>query len=633
MKVHTNGYKENVKMFGRELDSKISYTISGTDYELGSEELNSVSVYYEGAILKSVMKCLEIDSNVEIPLETVLTYDFGVKVGSEYEYINYGNFVVYNVEKQEDTSSYKITCYDKMLYSKKEYENLSIAYPITIRGYIDTICTHLGLTFANSSDSFVNYDKLINNELYLDSEGNSLNYTFRDVLDELAQVTASTICINDEDELEIRYINDTEDTIDEEYLKDINVNFGEKYGPINTVSFKRSSDSDVISDSIPTDLDVNLKNEISISDNQILNGNNRNEFLPGILNQLYGLEYYINDFSSTGITYYDLCDKYNVSIGGVTYPCIMFNDEINITQGLEENVYTEMPEESKTDYSKATKTDKTINRTTRIADKQRGIIEDLTTRVTNVETETGNMYTIEQVNQLIQTAETGITNTFATSGGNNIFRNTGLWFETDDEYNPYEFWNGIVVRTKEENAQNMNALLLQTATLSQEQIVPDGKYTVSFKYKKLIELANVKCVINDIEYTLTETDETEFEETIDVTSQHINIKFSSDINNSCEIYDLMVNSGEVKLAYTQNQNETTTDTVNISKGITITSTDTETTFKANADGIRTFDKNGNKLTEFTDTGMTNKNLVVEEQATIVSLLHKRVGNHVWVSKV
>ncbi len=633
MKAHTNGYKENVKMFGRELDSKISYTINGTDYELDSEELNSISVYYEGAILKSVMKCLEIDSNVEIPLGTVLTYDFGVKVGSEYEYINYGNFVVYNVEKQEDTSSYKITCYDKMLYSNKEYENLSITYPISIREYINIICTHLGLTFANLSDSFVNYDKLISNELYLDSGGNSLNYTFRDVLDELAQVTASTICINDDDELEIRYINDTEDTIDEEYLKDINVNFGEKYGPINTVSFKRSSDSDVISDSIPTDLDVNLKNEISISDNQILNGNNRNEFLPGILNQLYGLEYYINDFSSTGITYYDLCDKYNVSIGGITYPCIMFNDEINITQGLEENVYTEMPEESKTDYSKTTKTDKTINRTTRIADKQQGIIEDLTTRVTNVETETGDMYTKEDVDRFFIEAKTGVTNTFSTSGGNNIFRNTGLWFETDDEYNPYEFWDGIVIRTKEENAQNMNALLLQTATLSQEQIVPNGKYTVSFKYKKLIELANVKCTINDIEYTLTEADETEFEETIDVTSQHINIKFSSDINNSCEIYDLMVNSGEVKLAYTQNQNETTTDTVNISKGITITSTDTETTFKANADGIRTFDKNGNKLTEFTDVGMTNKTQKITDQAEIVSLLHKRVGSHVWVSKI
>ena len=133
MKNISSNYKQKIKEFGRELDSKISYTINETDYELGSEELNSVSVYYEGAILKSVMKCLEIDSNVEIPLETVLTYDFGVKVGSEYEYINYGNFVVYNIEKQEDTSSYKITCYDKMLYFKKNYENLSITYPITIR--------------------------------------------------------------------------------------------------------------------------------------------------------------------------------------------------------------------------------------------------------------------------------------------------------------------------------------------------------------------------------------------------------------------------------------------------------------------------------------------------------------------
>ena len=52
-------------------------------------------------------------------------------------------------------------------------------------------------------------------------------YTYRDILDELAQVTASTICLDENDKLELRYIsNNAVDTIDEEYLKDINVNFG-----------------------------------------------------------------------------------------------------------------------------------------------------------------------------------------------------------------------------------------------------------------------------------------------------------------------------------------------------------------------------------------------------------------------
>ena len=95
MKARTSDYKNNVKLFGRELDSQITYTIDGVDYELGSEQLNSVTPHYEGAILKSVMRQLDIDSNVEIPLNTVINYQFGVKVNNSYEY-GKKNIEVYN---------------------------------------------------------------------------------------------------------------------------------------------------------------------------------------------------------------------------------------------------------------------------------------------------------------------------------------------------------------------------------------------------------------------------------------------------------------------------------------------------------------------------------------------------------
>lgn len=226
MKTHTNTFKTNIARFGRDLDSKITYTDNGSTIELGAEDLNSITPHYQGDILKSVMKQLDIDSNVEIPVGTVVNYQFGVKVGNNYEYLDFGNYIVYKVEKQEDYRSYKITCYDNMLLSMVDYVDLSINYPITIRDYISAICTHLGLTFKNSSDTFVNYDKEIPSELFLDENGNSLGYKFRDVLDQLAQVTASTICINEEDdELEIRYITDTNDIIDEDYFKDVKVNF------------------------------------------------------------------------------------------------------------------------------------------------------------------------------------------------------------------------------------------------------------------------------------------------------------------------------------------------------------------------------------------------------------------------
>ena len=53
----------------------------------------------------------------------------------------------------------------------------------------------------------------------------------------------------------------------------------------------------------------------------------------------------------------------------------MLNDEINVTTGIEEIIHTDMPEKSETDYSKADKTDRKINQTYLIVDKQNQEIE------------------------------------------------------------------------------------------------------------------------------------------------------------------------------------------------------------------------------------------------------------------
>lgn len=382
MKTHTNGFKTNIKTLGRELDSKITYTINSEEVELGAEELNSITPHYEGGILKSVMRQLDIDSRVEIPVNTEINYKFGIKVEDEYEYLDFGNYIVYSVEKQEDTTSYKIVCYDKMLFSMVDYQFLGITYPITIRNYINTICTHLGLTFKNANDTFANYDREINEELYLDTDGNSIGYTFRDVFDELAQVTASTICINEnDDELEIRYINETNDTIDEEYLKDVNVNFGQKYGPINSIVLTRAGGSDSIFLRDEQSVAEDGLCEIKIEDNQIMNWNDRADYLEDILESLDGLEYYLNDFSSTGVCYYNLCDRYNVSIDNTTYSCVMFNDEIDVTQGLEEKIHTDLPEETQTDYKHASKDDRQASQAYVIVKKNEAQVEALSEKI------------------------------------------------------------------------------------------------------------------------------------------------------------------------------------------------------------------------------------------------------------
>ena len=212
MKTHTQEYKDKIKELGRDLDSKLTYELEGETIELGNEELNSITPHYEGAILKSVMKQLDIDSNVDIPIGTEVNYQFGLKVGNDYEYIDYGNYIVFSSEKQEDVNSYKIVAYDKMLYAMKPYEALTdslgdpITYPITLRNYLIALARRLDIPFKNASDTFVNYDKEIKGELYLTEDGKSLDYTYRDVLDELSQATASSICISNDDELEVRYV-------------------------------------------------------------------------------------------------------------------------------------------------------------------------------------------------------------------------------------------------------------------------------------------------------------------------------------------------------------------------------------------------------------------------------------------
>jgi hypothetical protein len=221
MKQHTAEFKQELIKMGKQIDSVITYTLNGETITL-HDELYAVTPLFEANILKSVMKQLEVESSVAIPYGTIINYQLGVLVGNEYEYLDYGNYVVFSNEKQEDTNTYKITCYDKMIYAMKPYEEITGTYPMTIKTYLGLLATQIGLQLKDTN--FYNYSLQIQTDLYKD-----LEYTYRDVLDEIAQATGSIIIINKDDQIEVIYPTDTGDTIDEDYFKDVNVNFSEKY--------------------------------------------------------------------------------------------------------------------------------------------------------------------------------------------------------------------------------------------------------------------------------------------------------------------------------------------------------------------------------------------------------------------
>ena len=152
-------------------------------------------------------------------------------------------------------------------------------------------------------------------------------------------------------------------------------------GPINSIVLARAGESDKIYKKDQDSIELNGLCELMIKENQFMNFNDRVDYLQELSDKLFGVEYYLNDFVSTGIMYYDLLDMYNIEIFGKTYNCLMLNDEQNITQGLEENIHTDRPETSETDYKKADTTDRKINQTYLIVDKQNQKIEGVISQI------------------------------------------------------------------------------------------------------------------------------------------------------------------------------------------------------------------------------------------------------------
>ena len=212
MKSHTSEFKEEIKTLGKQQSVRITYKENNVTKTLTDEDINSVTPNYEASLLKSVMKVLELDSNISIPKDTEIKFEYGLLVNGAYEYLDYGNYIVAKEpEKQEDTLSYKITCYDKMLYSMKDYEHIDITYPCTIKQYLVALCNKIGLQFKDSD--FANANREITSELFMtineDGTYSSMGYTYRDVLDQIAETTGGCICMTLDDKVEVRYINKT----------------------------------------------------------------------------------------------------------------------------------------------------------------------------------------------------------------------------------------------------------------------------------------------------------------------------------------------------------------------------------------------------------------------------------------
>lgn len=622
------------------------------------------SCYVNDTIIGSIytksaeVELLNIPANTELVGETI-TPEIGVRYDDDItEYETFDEYIIESLNDEQTASNTKFTAMNGGALLDKEYIcSLSFENGAThtINEFYQDACNQIGLTPTDTT-----FD---NSEIELTGNPFTNKETIRTVLSEVEKTSCSII--------EFDWANQTitltwlSDQIDYEFnTSDYSTLEGsmEQYGPLNVIiiaNAELNGENVVMTDE--ESVELNGEHQIVIDSPYFLYTEElRTQAIEAIYNKLDGLTYYDLKLTTPyGKPFLKIGNKIRINTNENqvydTYVLIHTLTYDGAIQSIIESPALTSEEQTVKNEFKNNSIKERMKRTELIVDKTTGDITAITQRVVSVEDGLGNTYTKDQTNELLQNAETGLTNKFINNGGNNIFRNTGLWFEdkssvdylicsddliiSDDlilRAEPYfEYWQGKVVRGKEDKASNQNCLILQNTTLSQSQQVRNGTYTISFKYKKLNATSTARVVINDEETELTNIEDTEFIKTFEVTSQLINIKFICDLDNGIEIYDLMCNVGEEKAEYSQHQNETTTDTVNISKGITITSSDTNTTFKADSDGIRVFNSRDmeNPITDFTDIGMNTKRATIEDEAEIVEVLFKKIGNNTWITRL
>lgn len=640
MKNVTNTFKDDIRTYGRQLDFKIKVN----NIEKDMDDFNYLKPSFHADLFKTVMYEIEIDSKNELEKKAKINIEAGVKVNEPiYQYINYNTYTVNGCERQEDTLSYIVKAYDKMVESMIDYD-LELTEKIKLREYLIAICQRLGWDTSNIPAIFINSEKLVDPNLHRE-----IGYTFRDTLDEIATLSCSFLLFID-DEFRMIYPTETEEIIDETYLDEDSITIGEKYF-INSLVFSRAEESDNIYRKNNENIETNGLHEYRISDNQLLSTNDRDLYIDEMFNYLKTFEFYTFDVKTKGILFLEACDRFSFQLSGKTYTTILLNDEINFDDGLTEDIYTDKPEETETDYKYADTTDKRINQAYILVDKQNQKITQLTQettenseKLTQVEQTVDGVTTeikdtTDEIQDKITTIENkidGIVLDKTVTGGQNLIRNSVGYFGNEywqiDDENEGNVINNTSSDVKQ-NSTSGSALELQAETIYQNiNEIQNGEYYLSFNYKVTKENTICSLKINNEEIELTKQNWTEVERLINVTTNSIKIEITSDIASSLLITDLMLSAGNIKVSWSQNSNESYSDGVQIGKGLKIKSTGSDTELNADAEGINVKNTStGNNVAEFTKYGTTTEELTVNKNIELAnSLLIQKVGEQTWL---
>ena len=413
-------YNEIMQKAGKRVLKHVYYINNGVTSNVNDD--NVVQVKFKTNTQLIGLSITECDVILKEPIEGNIYVQIEARYGTNVATKTYGAFYLKEAPKYDASKKeYTHKTYNKILLSMVDYEPITMTYPCTVFQFFSELVSELGYTTTIAS--LPNGTQQMASDIY---EG--INFTYKDVLEDVL-VANGILCYLDGNVLKQAVLGANTITIDDDILKNQNIDFGQHYGKINSIVLSRSADSDSVY--LRDDESVAQYGlcEFKISDNQLMNDNNRSDYLQALLTQLDGIEYDIYDTELVG--YGDLTPLQEVTFttGNKTYNSYIFSHEETFTSGFKQAIYTEMPEESVTDYKSASKTDKVINQVYIIARKQEGRIDEVVTQVNNTNS------TLEEVRTSQTATERRIdvisTNIDANGNVTEVTTTTGFTFNAD----------------------------------------------------------------------------------------------------------------------------------------------------------------------------------------------------------
>ena len=394
-----------------------------------SDVLQSASIESNGELLGTVastatIKLLGVNYNL-MNLDIDILY--GLDVNGDYEMVDFGHFVVNQIDVDYKTQTTTVKAISKMLeLQNQEYSEIE-GFPMTVADMAQAIADEFGLTLSDMS-TLPNYNQTIPEDLYK----NIANENYRNILAEIAGTTATMAIINRLDSTLFfqPYQSVVQQTLDYTYLKSYTKD--RPFGPVNSIVLARTPQEDNIALTDDASVAQYGLTEYKIANNEIMD-DDRTSYITGIYNALNGIEWNGFEINTVGLGWLEcgdrisITDENNQTIEGIiTYIKLTFDG------GIKELIKGVPPTETSTNYALAGGITKTIYNTEIKVDKQNQEIQSIVESQETFENEVINNFT--NVTQNINSVVTSV----QASGGSNLIKNSA--FFTSDDSGRFTEW-------------------------------------------------------------------------------------------------------------------------------------------------------------------------------------------------